>query len=232
MTGHRFFVDPSDISGDSFRIPAAIEHQVLRVLRLREGDEIVLLDGQGKQARCRLEAGGSLSVLERGQPGGEPRHRLTIRQALLKGDGLERVVQQGTELGVAGFQLFVSERCVVRQLSPSRLQRLRAIARESAEQSERGVVPAVDPPVPLAEVLDGEAVLLFERTQDQEPRLGALDPPRSVIIGPEGGFSPAELEAAARAGTRIAGLGPRILRSESVAIAAAAVVLSRAGDFA
>jgi len=232
VTVHRFFVEPAEISGDRFPIPAAIEHQVVRVLRLRDGDEIVLLDGRGTVARCRLDAGGSLTVLGRGAAEGEPRHRLTICQALLKGDGLERVVQQGTELGVAGFRLLVSERCVVRQLSPSRLQRLQTIARESAEQSERGIVPEVDAPVPFVDVLDGEAVLLFERTQDQETRLGALEPPRSVIIGPEGGFSPAEVEAAARAGTRIAGLGPRILRSESVAIAAAAVVLSRAGDFA
>ena len=220
------------MAGERFPIPAAIEHQVVRVLRLRDGDEIVLLDGRGTVARCRLDAGGSLTVLGRGAAEGEPRHRLTICQALLKGDGLERVVQQGTEVGVAGFRLLVSERCVVRQLSPSRLQRLQTIARESAEQSERGIVPEVDAPVPFVDVLDGEAVLLFERTQDQETRLGALEPPRSVIIGPEGGFSPAEVEAAARAGTRIAGLGPRILRSESVAIAAAAVVLSRAGDFA
>lgn len=220
------------MEGDRFPIPGAVEHQVTRVLRLRDGEEIVLLDGGGAQARCRLEAGGSLSVLERGEAGGEPRHRLTICQAFLKGDGLERVIQQGTELGVAAFRLFVSERCVVRQLSPSRLQRLRAIARESAEQSERGVVPAVDAPVPFTDVLETEAVLLFERSPADEPRLGTLKPPRSVIIGPEGGFSPAEVEAAGLAGTHIAGLGPRILRSESVAIAAAAVVLSRAGDFA
>jgi len=220
------------MEGDWFPIPSAIEHQVVRVLRLRDGDEIVLLDGRGAEARCRLDPGGSLNVLGRGEAVGEPRHRLTICQALLKRDSLERVVQQGTELGAAEFRLFVSERCVVRQLSPSRLQRLQAIARESAEQSERGVVPAVEAPVSLADVLDAEAVLLFERTQDQEPRLGVLEPPRSVIIGPEGGFSPAEVQAASRAGTRIAGLGPRILRSESVAIAAAAVVLSRTGDFA
>jgi 16S rRNA (uracil1498-N3)-methyltransferase len=232
VTVHRFFVEPGQMEGDRFPIPRAIEHQVTRVLRLRDGEEIVLLDGRGVEARCRLGAEGSLTVVDRGTAGGEPRHRLTIFQALLKGDGLERVVQQGTELGVAGFRLFVSERCVVRQLSPSRLQRLQVIARESAEQSERGVVPAVDAPVPLADVLGGDAVLLFERTQDQEPRLGALEPPSSVIIGPEGGFSPAEVEAARQAGTRIAGLGPRILRSESVAMAAAGVVLSRTGDFA
>ena len=210
MTVHRFFVEPAELSGDRFPIPAAIEHQVVRVLRLRDGDEIVLLDGRGTEARCRLDAEGSLTLLDRGDAEGEPRHRFTICQALLKGDGLERVVQQGTELGVAGFRLFVSERCVVRQLSPSRLQRLQTIARESAEQSERGMVPDVDSPVPFADVLDGEAVLLFERTRDQETRLGALEPPGSVIIGPEGGFSQAEVAAAARAGTRIAGLGPRI----------------------
>jgi 16S rRNA (uracil1498-N3)-methyltransferase len=232
VTVHRFFVDPADVVGDSFPIPRSIEHQVMRVLRLREGDEIVLLDGQGTELRCRLGGDGMLTVLDRGEAKGEPRHRLTICQALLKGDGLERVVQQGTELGVASFRLFVSERCVVRQFSPSRVQRLQAIARGSAEQSERGVVPAVAAPVAFADVLESSAVLLFERTGDAEPRLGALEPPVSLVVGPEGGFSAAEVELARRAAVQIAGLGPRILRSESVAIAAAAIVLSRSGDFA
>jgi 16S rRNA (uracil1498-N3)-methyltransferase len=232
MTVHRFFVEPATMADDRFPIPAAIEHQVTRVLRLREGNEIVLLDGRGAEARCMLESGGLLAVIARGEAAGEPHHRLTICQALLKGDGLERVVQQGTELGVARFRLFVSERCVVRQVSPARVQRLRAIARESAEQSERGIVPEVDAAVAFSEVLGEDAVLLFERTGNGHPRLGSLEPPRSVIIGPEGGFSHTEVEAAESAGVRVAGLGPRILRSESVAIAAAAVVLSRAGDFA
>jgi 16S rRNA (uracil1498-N3)-methyltransferase len=232
VTVHRFFVDPADVVGDGFPIPRSIAHQVGRVLRLRQGDEIVLLDGHGTELRCRLDDDGMLTVLERGEAAGEPRHRLTICQALLKGDGLERVVQQGTELGVASFRLFVSERCVVRQLSPSRVQRLQAIARESAEQSERGVVPNVVAPVAFADVLDREPVLLFERTSDNEPRLGALEPPVFVVIGPEGGFSPSEIEAARKAGVQVAGLGPRILRAESVAIAAAAIVLSRSGDFA
>jgi 16S rRNA (uracil1498-N3)-methyltransferase len=218
MTVHRFFVEPAAMADETFPIPATIEHQVTRVLRLREGDEIVLLDGRGAEARCMLESGGLLAVIARGEAAGEPHHRLTICQALLKGDGLERVVQQGTELGVACFRLFVSERCVVRQLSPSRVQRLRAIARESAEQSERGMVPEVDAVVAFSEVLGGDAVLLFERTGNGHPRLGSLEPPRAVIIGPEGGFSHAEVEAAESAGVRVAGLGPRILRSESVAI--------------
>jgi len=232
VTLHRFFVEPAELIGDAFPLPASIDHQVTRVLRLRDGEELLLLDGLGAEVLCRLEPGGRLRVVARGESSGEPHHRLTICQALLKGDGLERVVQQGTELGVAAFRLFVSERCVVRQLSPGRLDRLKAIARESAEQSERGVVPEIDPPVPFASVLGPGGVLLFERAQGGEPRLSALEPPTSLIIGPEGGFSPAEVEAARQAGIQMATLGPRILRAESVALAAAAVVLSRAGDFA
>jgi 16S rRNA (uracil1498-N3)-methyltransferase len=232
VTLHRFFVQPGELEGDDFPLPAAIDHQVTRVLRIREGEEIVLLDGLGTEVRCRIEPGGRLRVVARGESTTEPRHRLTICQALLKGDGLERVIQQGTELGVAAFRLFVSERCVVRQLSPSRIDRLRAIARESAEQSERGVIPEIDPPGRFSSVLDSSAVLLFERTSEAEPRLGTLEPPTSVIIGPEGGFAPSEVQSARKAGVAVAGLGSRILRSESVAIAAAAVVLLRAGDFA
>ena len=120
---NRFFVD--DIRGDRFPLPASIAHQVTRVLRLGDGDDITLLDGAGLQVRCRLDAGECV-VLERGAAAGEPAHRLTICQALIKGDRLEEVVRHGTELGVAAFRLVVTERCVVRELSPRRVERLRA----------------------------------------------------------------------------------------------------------
>jgi 16S rRNA (uracil1498-N3)-methyltransferase len=230
---NRFVVDPAEMAGSSFPLPALIAHQVTRVLRLRDGDEIILLDGLGSEARCRLGANATvLEVLERGRSGGEPHHRLSIWQALLKGDGLERVVQQGTELGVASFRLIVTERCVARELSERRLDRLRAIAREATEQSERGIVPTVEAPLGFEAALQRGAVLLFERAGSELPRLGQLDPPPGVIIGPEGGFTPGELVAAEAAGVTLAGLGPRILRAESVALAAAAVILSRSGDFA
>jgi 16S rRNA (uracil1498-N3)-methyltransferase len=151
-------------------------------------------------------------------------------QALLKGDGLETVVQQGTEVGVSAFRLVVTERCVVRELSPRRMERLRAIARESAEQSERGRVPTIHDPQPFADVLSAGGALLSERSRGLG--LGAITPPSALLIGPEGGFSPSELEAADTAGMTLASLGPRILRAETVAATAAAVVLSRAGDFA
>ena len=229
---HRFFVDPSAMAGDRFPIPAPIAHQVTRVLRMGDGDEITLLDGLGSELRCRLD-GRDCVVLARSAARGEPTHQLTIWQALLKGDHLEQVVQHGTEIGVARFRLFVSDRCVARDLSSRKLERLQAVAREAAEQSERGVVPPVEAPVSYAAALKGAApgsVLLFERNDTK--RLSAMEPPPGVIIGPEGGFSPAEMEGAAWAGVAVAGLGPRILRSETVAVAVAAAILSRTGDFA
>lgn len=229
MTLHRFFVPASEMTGERFPLPDGIDHQVLRVLRMRSGDRLMLLDGHGEAVTCRLE-GTDCVVEERGPTGGEPAHRLTVWQALLRGDHLEPMIRHATEVGVSEFRLFVSERCVARELSPRRLERLRAVAREAAEQSERGRIPDVAGPVPFSDAAAGPSVLLLERAD--APRLSELEPPGSVVIGPEGGFSPGEVEMAERAGMPFAALGPRILRSETVAVAAAAVILSRTGDFA
>lgn len=229
MTVHRFFVPPQAVIGERFPLPGLIEHQVRRVLRLRDGQPLVLLTGDGLELACRL-AGTDCVVEARRAAVGEPAHRLTVVQAVLKGDALETVVRQGTEVGIAAFRLVVAERSVVRELPPRRLDRLRAIAREAAEQSERGIVPRVSEPVPLAEAMGAGAVLLAERSHGA--RLSGLFPPATVVVGPEGGFTPDEVAAAEAAGVTIATLGRRILRSETVAVAAAAVVLSRTADFA
>lgn len=217
------------MAGDRFGVPASIERQVRNVLRLTDGDRLVLLPGDGSEALCHIE-GGECVVEERRRVESEPTHRLTLVQALLKGDALETVVQLGTEIGVTAFRLVVTERCIAREISPRKLERLRAISRESAEQSERGIVPEVVAPVALAQTFAPDAVLLYER--DDAVRLGAIQAPETVIVGPEGGFTAAELDAAREAGTRVAGLGPRILRSQTAGAAAAAVILSRSGDFA
>jgi len=223
---NRFFVE--SLAGERITLSASVAHQARRVLRLNDGDRIVLLCA-GAEAVCRLDGEGCI-VEERRPSVGEPRHRLTVCQALLKGDHLEQVVQQATEIGVVRFRLLVSARCVARELSARKLERLRAIARESAEQSERGIVPRVEAPLPLAELLEAGSVMLYERHAGE--RLSAIEPPTSVIIGPEGGFTPGEVVAAEGAGVKLAGLGSRILRSRSAAAAAAAVILSRTGDFA
>ena len=220
------------MAGDRIPIPSDIAHQLKRVLRLRDGDEITLLDGLGGKLLCRLD-GDDCVVISRGTAGGEASHQLTVWQALLKGDHLEPVIRHGTELGIARFGLFVSERCIVPELSPRKLERLRAVAREAAEQSERGIVPPVDAPVRFEEAIEAAApgsVLLYERHDGK--RLTEMEAPPGVFIGPEGGFSADEVATAERAGLAIAGLGPRILRSETVAVAVVAAIFSRTGDFA
>ncbi|HEX2222188.1 MAG TPA: RsmE family RNA methyltransferase [Candidatus Limnocylindria bacterium] len=228
----RFFVPRGTVAAPRFALPGEIEHQVRRVLRLRDGAELIVLEGDGHETRCRLEGAGCVPI-ERRVSRGEPRHRLVVWQALLKGDHLAQVIEHGTEVGVAAFRLVVSERCVARDLSARRLERLRAIAREAAEQSERGAVPPVAEPVSVADIPWPTTVMLAERHEAAGlGELAAREPPGALAIGPEGGWVPSELAAAVGSGARLAGLGPRILRSETVAVAAAAVVLSRTGDFA
>ncbi|MBW3612236.1 MAG: 16S rRNA (uracil(1498)-N(3))-methyltransferase [Chloroflexi bacterium] len=230
MTLHRFFVDPADARGERFPLPNSIARQVRTVLRLRDGDRIVLLTGDGSEAVCRI-AGDECVVEDRRPSVGEPAHRLTVVQALLKGDGLEEVVARSTEVGVAELRLAVTERCVPRDLSERKLARLRSIARESAEQAERGFVPTIHAPLGLEALLAPDAVMLFERA-GADPRLGELEPPTIILVGPEGGFTHDEVDRARRTGTLVAGLGSRILRSQTVAPVAAALILSRTGDFA
>jgi 16S rRNA (uracil1498-N3)-methyltransferase len=228
----RFFVASGTVTEPRFLLPGELEHQVRRVLRVPDGGELILLEGDGHEVRCRL-AGAWCEVLERHPSTAEPRHRLTIWQALLKSDHLEQVIQHATEVGVAAFRLVLTERCVARDLSGRRLERLRTIAREAAEQSERGVVPPVEAPVPLTRVAWSESVLLFERHHGVGLKRVSQDaPPVGLVIGPEGGFTRDEVRTAVTRGARLAGLGPRILRSETVAVAAAAVVLAASGDFA
>ena len=140
MTVHRFFVAPEAMAGDRFPLPGEISRQVTRVLRLRDDDHLMLLDGEGEAVTVRLNHGECV-VESRGPASGEPRLRLTVWQALLRGDHLEPVIRHGTEVGIGEFRLIVTERCVPRDLSSRKRERLRAVAREAAEQSERGRVP-------------------------------------------------------------------------------------------
>jgi 16S rRNA (uracil1498-N3)-methyltransferase len=118
---------------------------------------------------------------------------------------------------------------VARELSPRKLERLRAIAREAAEQSERGRVPPIASPTSLSAILRPDMTLLYERHTGQ--RLSDLAPPTAVVVGPEGGFTDAEVTMAVDAGVEIAGLGARILRSQTVAASVAATILARTRDF-
>lgn len=237
---HRFFVDVPLFAGE-ISLPLGIARQLTTVLRMRPGAQIVLFDGRGTEWLATLvtteRTAVTVRVSEQRDPKTEPALRLTLCQALLKGDRMEWVLQKGTELGVAVFQPVITERVVATHRggwSSDRLDRWRRIVVEAAEQSGRTVVPIIATPVPLRQTLHRGAPVVFCWEEEEslpfreavwaatkEHSLQDL----SVCVGPEGGFSDAEASEARAAGARIASLGKRILRSETAAIAACSLAL-------
>jgi 16S rRNA (uracil1498-N3)-methyltransferase len=165
---------------------------------------------------------------------------LVLALALIKADRFEWAIEKATELGVRAIVPLAARRSDIRIPAaklPQRLERWRRIAREAAKQCRRGAVPRVEPPVRLDEYVARENAgahrLLFSETA-AEPWDGRVTAARriDVIVGPEGGWTAEETRAAGQAGCRMVGFGPRILRAETAAVAALALVQFQAGDLA
>ncbi len=246
----RFFVPPGSVRGREVSLGSEIAHRLGRVLRLKQGDRVILSDGGAREYEVELTTLSGRSavgvvVAERPAPP-EPALELVLYQSLIRANRFELVLEKGTEVGVARFVPVVSGRSQVRpERDTARLDRWRRIASEAAEQSGRGRLPAVDVPVPLAGALSsapGLRLLPWEGAVGASlaaplPGLGAClraQPQRphtvSLFIGPEGGFEPEEVEAARRAGCALVSLGPRTLRSETAGIVAAALVMHELGE--
>lgn len=238
---YRFFVSPELIQGEEILFPSDLAHQLQRVLRLRVGDRVLVLDGSGDEKEVELLEFERRAVRGRilsGRPNqNEPPYDLTLYCALLKGRKMEWVLQKGTELGVARFVPMLTARSVVGSLqavSEAKLDRWEAIVREAAEQSGRGRLPRIAEArlleAALAEARDEARRLLIPWEQEAATTLhAALDglapPPRlALFIGPEGGFERAEVDAAVTYGAQPVTLGPLILRAETAAIAVAAAI--------
>ena len=229
------------------RIAARVEltraerHYLLDVLRLRAGDELEVFDGEGGRHPARVEGDSALRLgprrvdAARGAP-------VALAQALAKGEKMELVVEKATELGASEILPFASERSVVRlegKRAEERVERWRRIAASAARQCGRADLPAVHPVGTLESVLDAAAqrgqrcLLLWEKARELRlsQALARIDGPVVLVVGPEGGFSDAEAEVARARGAELVTLGPRVLRTETVALAALAVAQFLRGDF-
>src|SRR3954454_13407864 len=244
---HRFFVDGPLIPDEELALPREVAQQVGRVLRLRAGDTIVLLDGSGWQYPVELTGlatGQTTGRVGAGQPvETEPAVAITLYAAPLKGDHYAYTLQKATEIGAAAFVPIVTARPVANEASGTKLERWRRIVREAAEQSGRGRIPPVSAPRPFADACRdaaeaGPALIPWEeehgrglraaiasRVADHGPlaRLG-------LFIGPEGGFTAQEIATAREAGIMPVTLGKRILRAETAAAIATALALAAIGD--
>jgi 16S rRNA (uracil1498-N3)-methyltransferase len=236
----RFFVPSQNLLVDPVPLPEEVVHHLGAVLRLSVGEEILLLDGAGRLCLCRLESlgrrAGTARVLECRQ---ESESVLPIRllQGLPKGDKMDLVLQKGTELGLSTFTPVLAERSVPSaDRGEKRRQRWERIIREAAQQSRRVSLPRLDNLVPLADALQtcGEDLRLLLWEEESRPLAASIPAaaPRSavVLVGPEGGFSAAEVALARRAGFMPVSLGPRILRSETAGLAITAILQYLYGD--
>ena len=240
----RVYVDAPLAAGKRVILEGNAASHVTRVLRLRVGDALTLFNGAGGEYAASIEAarGGRLTVAV-GEPRAVERESpltLTLAQGVSRGERMDLVVQKATELGVSGIVPLFTERSVVRlgaQQAERKLNHWRAIAIAACEQSGRNRLPKVAPPVSLADLLrsgaerEGGRLLL---SPGATSRLDALPRPATsvtVLIGPEGGLTNAEQEAAVTAGFLPVRLGPRVLRTETAAIAALALLQREFGDF-
>lgn len=237
---HRFFVPPDWIHGDRITFDDPIAHQLRSVLRMQPGSVIVALDNEGWAYTVELTRIGKTqaegTITDRVAAGGEPGLRLTLFQCVLKKDNFEWVLQKGTEIGVTAFVPVISQRTIAGEVKAAKHDRWQRIITEAAEQSRRGRCPALHPPLPLAEAIHQAAAhhlaLIPWEGESTHSLRAALETPRrqgvesaALIIGPEGGFAQDEIALAIDHHVRPVSLGPRILRAETAAIAAAALVI-------
>ena len=254
---HRFFVDPGCIGDTGAVVMGPVARQVSRVLRMRPGDPVVLLDNTGWEYMVRLHTVSAArlegEVIEKRRGTGDPAVLVTLYQGVLKSDKLEIVLQKGTEIGIAAFAPVFCQRSVVRAprtYADRRFPRWRTILTEAAEQSERSLVPHLGPLMTWQQALassQGVRIMAWEGDYDSRqsenglPRTGFREAIQanlerirevglSLFVGPEGGFDPEEVEQARAAGVTIVGLGRRILRGETAGLVMASAVMYEAGE--
>jgi len=213
-----------------FQVDREASHHLVRVLRLGVGDRFLAFDGSGVEALAEITEARSVvkaRLLESRYPEVEARTAVTLFLALVKGERFDWAVEKATELGVARLVPMATERTEVRVPGEERQGRWQRLATSAAAQSGRVRVPEVAAPLSFFRAL-GEATRLERAlllTPGAEPMTGPWGATLALLVGPEGGFSEAELAAADSAGLARAGLGPRILRVETAALAALARVL-------
>ena len=225
----RLFVDAPLTEGAAVALGADQAHRLGAVLRARPGDLLRLFNGRDGEWQARLaelRRRAALCVPERQLCAQAAEPDLWLVFALLKRAPTDLLVQKATELGAAALLPVSTERTNPERVN---LDRLRAIAIEAAEQCERLTIPAIHPPRPLPAVLASwpparKLVVAAERTA-APPVLPARGLPSALLIGPEGGWAPAELDASLRHPFAVAAsLGPRILRAETAAIVGLALL--------
>ncbi len=239
--GAPLFLVPELPRDDRYRLDGPEGHHAATVQRLRPGEVLLLGDGNGGLARCRVTAVGKglldLAVLERREEPA-PVPKVTVVQAVAKGDRGELAVQAMTEAGVDVIVPWSAARSVARwkgERGEKALERWRSVAREAGKQARRAWLPVVASPVATAGACDlarsAAAGYLLHEDASQPLATAAIPAVGEIVlvIGPEGGITPEETDAFATAGAKPVRLGRTVLRTSTAGVAALAVVSARTG---
>ena len=240
MSVHRFFAPSLDPGDETVDLPRDEAEHLTRVLRLGVGDTVAVFNGRGQEFLGRIVSAARrdarVQLLSRVDSAPESTTSFTLVQAALKGDKMDEVIRDAVMLGVAAVQPIVSKRTeytVAAILRGARMDRWRRIALASAKQSRRAVVPEIMMPLTFETWLEEPAAA--ERLMFVEPGLDGVEPLSSfrtlpapssaaLVVGPEGGWDPAEYARARAHHLRCVSLGGRTLRADAVAIAALSVL--------
>ncbi len=239
----RFLAESIDVDAGTARLPEEEARHLAQVLRLAAGDEVAVFDGAGREFRARVERvgreGADLRLLEEVPAAPEPVVRLTLAQAVIKGEKMDDVVRDATMMGVSAIEPLVTEHTVAHMKAGRAPERWRRIAIASSKQCRRALVPAIGPGTAFEDWLPrdqaGMRLLLVEPSAAVEGHplstLGTTRPASaSLMVGPEGGWSAGEIEAAVRAGCVPITLGRRTLRADAVPIIAIGLLQFVWGD--
>lgn len=234
----RLFVPGPLVPGAAIAVEGSQAHYLAKVMRVGEGDAVVLCDDTTGEWAARVLSAGKREVVL------DPVERLRPREevpdfwlcpALLKKDRFDLVLEKATELGARAIRPLITRRCVADKLN---LERARTIITEAAEQCARTALPELAEPVSLdaflRDWLEGRALFFADELggAPASQAFSARTGPAALLIGPEGGFDNAEREAIrAHPSARAISLGPRILRGETAAIAATSLWMGLAGDW-
>jgi 16S rRNA (uracil1498-N3)-methyltransferase len=240
----RFFINPDQVRQPYITVKGDDLRHIRTVLRKQPGDLLTLLDGRGMEYIVRI------GTMERTEIDTEiveqrkrelPTVRVTLGQGLPKSDKMDFIVQKATELGISSLVPLITERTIVKvKDEKKRVARWQKIAHEAAMQSDRPVIPLIDPitsfrdlmmtidpgPLPLLLFLWEEGTVPIKHLLRQTPNAQNI----VVLIGPEGGFSPAEADLAKQQGFQHVSLGPNILRTETAAVAVLSMILYETGS--
>lgn len=242
---HRFFLPPASLFNNEVTFPETTSRQIAQVLRLKPNSEVIVLDGNGTEYRVQLLDVSSKQtigqVLDTQPTGGEPVTQVTLCLCLTQREKFEWMLQKCTEIGASAFVPVISSRSLVQSLQEvqSKYERWQKILCEAAEQSHRGKIPRLELAVKFSQLMATPPVqntcrLIPWEDEKGTPLRRALMSNQSknieILIGPEGGFSAQEVGQAKSGAFVPVTLGARILRMETAAMTATALVLYERGD--